>query len=83
MIVLRRPGSPEISKADAHIFRQVRQAAARQKTAPWAFHVAGPAGTREVTEHQARQHPARTPAGIPGSAEEFLKDGGSPGRTCS
>ena len=80
MIVLRRPGSPEISEADAHIFRQVRQAAARRETAPWAFHVAGPAGTREVTEHEARQDPARTPAGIPGSAEEFLEDGGSPGR---
>ncbi len=80
MIVLRRPGSPEISEADAHIFRQVRQAAARRETAPWAFHVAGPAGTREVTEHEAPQDPARTPAGISGSAEEFLEDGGSPGR---
>ena len=48
VIVLRRPGSPEISEADAHIFRQVRQAATRRETAPWAFHVAGPAGTREV-----------------------------------
>ena len=28
MIVLRRPGSPEISEADAHIFAQVRKAAA-------------------------------------------------------
>src|ERR1700693_2579724 len=66
MIGLRRPGSPEISEADAHIFRQVRQAAARRETAPWAFHVAGPPGTREVTEHEARQDPARTPDGIPG-----------------
>jgi len=80
MIVLRRPGSPEISEADAHIFRQVRQAATRRETAPWAFHVTGPAGTREVTEHEAPQDPARTPAGITGSAEEFLEDGGSPGR---
>jgi hypothetical protein len=60
MIVLRRPGSPQVSDADAHIFRQVRQAAARRETAPWAFHVVGPAGTREVTEHEARQDPART-----------------------
>jgi hypothetical protein len=59
VIVLRRPGSPEISEADAHIFAQVRQAVARRETAPWAFHVAGPAGTREVTEHEARQDPAR------------------------
>lgn len=80
MIVLRRPGSPQVSDADAHIFRQVRQAAARRETAPWAFHVVGPAGTREVTEHEARQDPARTPAGITGSAEEFPEDGGSPGR---
>ncbi len=71
---------PEISEADAHIFRRVRQAAARRETAPWAFHVAGPAGTREVTEHEARQDPARTSAGLTGSAEEFLEDGGSPGR---
>ena len=62
MIVLRRPGSPEISEADAHIFAQVRQAVARRETAPWAFHVAGPAGTREVTEHEARQDPAQTPS---------------------
>ena len=62
MIVLRRPGSPQVSDANAHIFRQVRQAAARRETAPWAFHVAGPAGTREVTEHGAWQDqlPART-----------------------
>ena len=80
MIVLRRPGSPEISEADAHIFAQVRQAVARRETAPWAFHVAGPAGTREVTEHEARQDPAQTPSGVPGSAEELPEDGGSPGR---
>ena len=80
MIVLRRRGSPQVSEADAHIFRQVRQAAARRETAPWAFHVAGPAGIREVTEHEARQDPARTPVGITGSAEEFPENGGSPGR---
>ncbi|HEY1003213.1 MAG TPA: hypothetical protein VGD83_26580 [Streptosporangiaceae bacterium] len=57
MIVLRRPGPPEISEADAHIFRLVRQAAACRKTAPWAFHVAGPDGIREVTEHEAPQDP--------------------------
>ena len=51
-----------IGEADTHIFRQVRQAAARRETAPWAFHVAGPIGTREVTGHEARQDPARTPA---------------------
>ena len=80
MIVLRRPGSPEISEADAHIFAQVCQAVARRETAPWAFHVAGPAGTREVTEHKARQDLRRHPAGLPGSAEELPKDGGSSGR---
>ena len=62
MIVLRRPESPEISEADAHTFAQVRQAVARRETAPWAFHVAGPAGTRDVTEHEARQDPAQTPS---------------------
>ena len=80
MIVLRRPGSPEISEADAHIFAQVRQAVARRETAPWAFHVAGPAGTREVTEHEAGRTQRRHPAGLPGSAEELPEDGGSPGR---
>jgi hypothetical protein len=73
-------GSPEISEADAHIFAQVRQAVARRETAPWAFHVAGPAGTREVTEHKARQDLRRHPAGLPGSAEELPEDGGSSGR---
>jgi hypothetical protein len=53
MIVLRRPGPPGISEADAHIFRLVRQAAACRETAPWAFHVVGPDGIREVTEHEA------------------------------
>jgi hypothetical protein len=83
MIVLRRPGSPEISEADAHIFAQVRQAVARRETAPWAFHVVGPAGTHEVTEHEARQGPAQTPsrptrvslshhAGSPRSCATFL-----------
>jgi hypothetical protein len=58
MIVLRRPGLMEISEADAYIFRMVRQACAGQKIAPWAFHVVGPGGTREVTEHQTPQDPA-------------------------
>ena len=62
MVVLRRPGPPEISEADAHIFAQVRQAVARRETAPWAFHVAGPAGTHEVTEHEARRDAAQTPS---------------------
>jgi hypothetical protein len=57
MIVLRRPGPREISEADAHIFRLVRQAAACRETAPWAFHVGGPDGIREVTEHEAPQDP--------------------------
>jgi len=57
MIVLRRPGPPEISEADAHIFRLVRQAAACRESAPWTFHVAGPDGIREVTEHEASQDP--------------------------
>ena len=55
MIVLRRPGSAEISEADAHIFAQVRQAVIGRETAPWTFHVAGPDGTQEVTEHEASQ----------------------------
>ncbi|HUZ24948.1 MAG TPA: hypothetical protein VMV07_14425 [Streptosporangiaceae bacterium] len=58
MIVLRRPGSAEISEADACIFRLVRQAAVGRKTAPWAFHVVGPGGIRQVTEHEAPQDPA-------------------------
>ena len=80
MIVLRRPGSPEISEADAHIFAQVRQAVARRETAPWEFHVAGPAGTHEVTEHEAGRTLRRHPAGLPWSAEELPEDGGSPRR---
>ena len=46
MIVLRRPGPMQISEADAYIFRLVRQVCAGRKTAPWAFHVVGPGGTR-------------------------------------
>jgi hypothetical protein len=57
MVVLRRPGPAEISAADAYIFRLVRQAAAGRETAPWTFHVVGPDGVREVTEHQALQNP--------------------------
>jgi hypothetical protein len=55
MIVLRRPGPMQISEADTYIFRMVRQACADQKTAPWAFHVVGPDGRREVTAHQIPQ----------------------------
>jgi hypothetical protein len=58
MIVLRRPGSVEISEADVYIFRLVRQAALGRETAPWTFHVVGPHGIREVTEHEALQDPA-------------------------
>jgi hypothetical protein len=47
-----------LSEADAYIFRMVRQACVGHKTAPWAFHVVGPGGTREVTEHQTPQDPA-------------------------
>ena len=58
MIVLRRPGPAEISEADAYIFRLVRQAAIGRETAPWTFHVVGPDGIREVTEHEAAQDTA-------------------------
>ena len=58
MIVLRRPGPAEISEADAYIFRLVRQAAIGRETAPWTFHVVGPDGIREVTEHEASQDAA-------------------------
>jgi hypothetical protein len=58
MIALRRPGPTEISEADAYIFRLVRQAAIGRETAPWTFHVVGPDGIREVTEHQASQDTA-------------------------
>ena len=57
MIVLRRPGSAEISEADACIFRLVRRACAGRKTAPWAFYVVGASGVREVTEHDIPQAP--------------------------
>lgn len=50
MIVLRRPGSAEVSEADLEIFRLVRQAAVDRKTASWTFHVVGPGGMRQVTE---------------------------------
>jgi hypothetical protein len=52
MIVLHRPGSMQISEADAYIFRLVCQACAGQKAAPWTFHVVGSDGTREITEHK-------------------------------
>ncbi len=55
MIVLRRPGSAEISGADAYIFRLVRIG---RGTAPWTFHVGGPDGIPEVTEHEAPQDTA-------------------------
>lgn len=58
MIVLRRPGSAEISEADAYIFNLVRQAVVGRETAPWTFHVVGPAGTREVTEPESPQETA-------------------------
>jgi hypothetical protein len=48
MVVLRRPGPPEISEADAYIFRLVRDAAAGLQTAPWAFYVVGPDGVCEL-----------------------------------
>ena len=55
MIVLRRPGPTEISEADAYIFRLVCQAVIGRETAPWTFHVVGPDGIQEVTEHEASQ----------------------------
>jgi hypothetical protein len=48
MVVLRRPGPAEISAADACIFRLVRDAAAGQEAAPWAFYVVGPDGVCEL-----------------------------------
>ena len=56
MIVLRRPGPPEISEADGYIFRLVRQAAIGRETASGTFHVVGPDGIREITEHGTRPH---------------------------
>ena len=50
MVGLRRPGPAEISEADAHIFRLVRQAAVGRVTSPWAFYLVGPDGIRQVTE---------------------------------
>jgi hypothetical protein len=70
MIVLRRPGPAEISEADAYIFRLVLQAAAGRETAPWTFHVVGPDGIREVTEHQAS-----VIASMPGSEARAVKRG--------
>jgi hypothetical protein len=43
------PGRAEISEADAHIFRLVRQALVGREAAPWAFYVVGPDGIRDVT----------------------------------
>lgn len=60
MIVLRRPGPAELSKADAYIFSLVRQAAAGRETAPWVFYVVGPEGIREVTDSdtsESIEHP--------------------------
>lgn len=50
MVVLRRPGPTEISRADAYVFHLVHEAAAGYETADWAFYVAGPGGVLEVTE---------------------------------
>ena len=58
IIALRRPGSAEISEADAYIFRLVRQAVIGRETAPWTFHVVGPDGIPEVTEREAAQDTA-------------------------
>lgn len=59
MVVLRRPGPLEISEADAYIFRLIHRACAGQEAAPWTFHVVGPNGTREITERETSQKPAR------------------------
>jgi hypothetical protein len=48
MIVLRRPGPAEISKADTAIFRLVRQGLADREAAPWTFYVVGSDGVRKV-----------------------------------
>jgi hypothetical protein len=58
MIVLRRPGSAEISEADVYIYRLVHQAAIGRETASWTFHVVGPDGIREVTEDEASEDTA-------------------------
>ena len=50
MIVLGRPGPVEVSEADLHIFRLVREAAVGRETMPRAFHVVGPAGISQVTK---------------------------------
>jgi len=42
-----------LSEAD-----QTGQAAIGRETAPWTFHVVGPDGIREVTEHEASQDTA-------------------------
>lgn len=55
MIVLRRPGPAEISEADAYIFRLVCQASVGRRTVPWTFHLVGPHGIREITEHPETQ----------------------------
>ena len=52
MIVLRRHGSSKISEADRYIFRLVRPAVVGRETAPWAFYLVGPDGTRELTEDE-------------------------------
>lgn len=57
MIVLRRLGAAEISEADTYIFRLVRQSSPGRKTAPWTFHLEGPHGIREITEHPDPQQP--------------------------
>jgi hypothetical protein len=58
MIVLRRPGSMEISEADAYIFRLVHQATVGRETSPWTFHVVGPDGIQEVTKPEAPREAA-------------------------
>src|SRR5260370_28154735 len=50
LVVLRRPGSAEISDADKYVFRVMCEAAAGRKTAPCAFYVTGPERVQEVTE---------------------------------
>ena len=49
LVVLRRPGTADVSDADESIFRVMSAEAAGRDTTPWAFYVTGPDGFREAT----------------------------------
>ena len=84
LVVLRRPGSAEVSNADKYIYRVMRESAVGLQTAPWAFYVTGPDGVQRVTEHNADLQPdlgSLTGSAAPGQGPPRLR--GNVPRNCA